>query len=206
MTMTHHQFEWDGNHPVLNFVNTLDERFSEQPLERLTNYGALLNFMEQSQLLNSDVVSVMGQYTTTAWAEQTLQAVLKLRESLWMLLDSRENEGHEAQRAIAQIASEIKHAHDARELEQSGYGLRWEWKQGDDVRRPLWELALKIENLLVSEDARLIKQCAAEDCGVFFLDKSRAGTRRWCSMSNCGNRNKVRRFRATNEDEPTPYA
>ncbi|MFC5789509.1 CGNR zinc finger domain-containing protein [Agromyces tardus] len=34
------------------------------------------------------------------------------------------------------------------------------------------------------------------DCGLLYLDTSRAGSRRWCSMQRCGNRAKVRAHRA----------
>jgi len=39
--------------------------------------------------------------------------------------------------------------------------------------------------------------CADDSCAWLFLDATRSGTRRWCDMKGCGNRNKVRRFRAT---------
>lgn len=41
-----------------------------------------------------------------------------------------------------------------------------------------------------------IRGCDAEDCGLIYLDTSRAGNRRWCSMQRCGNRHKVRAHRA----------
>jgi predicted RNA-binding Zn ribbon-like protein len=41
-----------------------------------------------------------------------------------------------------------------------------------------------------------LKECAAPDCPLLFVDDSRAGTRRWCSMQRCGNRSKVRAQRA----------
>lgn len=41
-----------------------------------------------------------------------------------------------------------------------------------------------------------LRHCAAEDCTLIYLDSSRAGSRRWCSMQRCGNRDKVRRHRA----------
>ncbi|GAA4674549.1 CGNR zinc finger domain-containing protein [Frondihabitans cladoniiphilus] len=44
-------------------------------------------------------------------------------------------------------------------------------------------------------DSRL-RRCAADDCRLVFVDESRAGTRRWCSMQKCGNRAKVRAHRA----------
>src|SRR5258708_7059779 len=38
-----------------------------------------------------------------------------------------------------------------------------------------------------------VRRCANPECGWLFLDDSRAGKRRWCSMSACGNRAKARR-------------
>jgi predicted RNA-binding Zn ribbon-like protein len=40
-----------------------------------------------------------------------------------------------------------------------------------------------------------VRECAGEDCGALFLDTSRPGTRRWCSMDTCGNRAKKSTFR-----------
>jgi predicted RNA-binding Zn ribbon-like protein len=43
--------------------------------------------------------------------------------------------------------------------------------------------------------ARRIRVCAAADCGLLFVDQSRPGSRRWCSMQRCGNLAKVRTYR-----------
>lgn len=43
--------------------------------------------------------------------------------------------------------------------------------------------------------AARIRVCAAGDCGLLFVDASRPGRRRWCSMEVCGNRAKVRGHR-----------
>ena len=45
------------------------------------------------------------------------------------------------------------------------------------------------------EGSRL-RRCQNEACGLVFVDDSRAGSRRWCSMQRCGNRAKVRAWRA----------
>ncbi|MBB5867619.1 putative RNA-binding Zn ribbon-like protein [Allocatelliglobosispora scoriae] len=41
-----------------------------------------------------------------------------------------------------------------------------------------------------------LKECAAEDCRWVFYDSSRNGGGRWCSMEACGNRDKIRTYRA----------
>lgn len=38
-----------------------------------------------------------------------------------------------------------------------------------------------------------LRPCANDECRLFLLDRSRSGTGRWCSMSDCGNRMKARR-------------
>jgi len=38
-----------------------------------------------------------------------------------------------------------------------------------------------------------LRPCANDECRLFLIDHSRAGTARWCSMGVCGNRMKARR-------------
>jgi len=45
-----------------------------------------------------------------------------------------------------------------------------------------------------------VKLCGGEDCRWAFYDASRNGSRQWCSMEVCGNRQKARTYRA--KDRP----
>jgi predicted RNA-binding Zn ribbon-like protein len=47
-------------------------------------------------------------------------------------------------------------------------------------------------DLFSSPHANRIRICEADDCGLLFVDASRPGTRRWCSMEWCGDRAKKR--------------
>jgi predicted RNA-binding Zn ribbon-like protein len=53
----------------------------------------------------------------------------------------------------------------------------------------LWSAA----DLLVGRQLPRVRQCANPACGWLFLDDSKSGNRRWCSMSACGNRAKAHR-------------
>ena len=47
-----------------------------------------------------------------------------------------------------------------------------------------------------------LKRCEGSRCALLFVDTSRSGRRRWCSMERCGNRSKVaahRRRRKEND-------
>ena len=50
--------------------------------------------------------------------------------------------------------------------------------------------------LIVSGRWTQVGQCRGQPCGWLYLDPSPTRRRRWCSMEDCGNRAKVRRFRA----------
>ncbi|MFJ3901307.1 CGNR zinc finger domain-containing protein [Streptomyces sp. NPDC090025] len=58
-----------------------------------------------------------------------------------------------------------------------------------------WTAAHDFLRLLATAPDR-IRRCGRPDCARYFLDTSRNGTRRWCSMARCGNRAKVARHYA----------
>jgi predicted RNA-binding Zn ribbon-like protein len=62
-----------------------------------------------------------------------------------------------------------------------------------DALLPL--LAWQIAVLVTQEQASLIKQCAGSGCTLWFLDRTKAHRRRFCSATACGNRAKVAAFR-----------
>ncbi len=59
---------------------------------------------------------------------------------------------------------------------------------------------------LVRESPGRVRECADIECPVLFLDTSRNGSRRWCSMETCGARAKAstyyRRHRCSSELSP----
>ena len=61
---------------------------------------------------------------------------------------------------------------------------------------PLWRVALSARELLLALPGGRLRVCAGDECGWLFLDSSKAGRRRWCSMADCGNRAKARRHYA----------
>jgi predicted RNA-binding Zn ribbon-like protein len=49
-------------------------------------------------------------------------------------------------------------------------------------------LAREAIYVLGSGNVVQLRQCASPTCTIFFVDTSRAGDRRWCSMAACGNK------------------
>ncbi|GAA2796502.1 CGNR zinc finger domain-containing protein [Saccharopolyspora taberi] len=57
---------------------------------------------------------------------------------------------------------------------------------------PAWEVARSFLELLRSAPRGRLRRCEGPECVLWFLDTSRNGRRRWCSMAGCGNRAKVK--------------
>jgi predicted RNA-binding Zn ribbon-like protein len=74
---------------------------------------------------------------------------------------------------------------------------RFEWKfdiPEHELFAPLWPIARDAAELLASDRLEFLHACASKTCEWLFLDESKNHRRRWCDMTKCGNRAKVKRF------------
>jgi predicted RNA-binding Zn ribbon-like protein len=60
---------------------------------------------------------------------------------------------------------------------------------------PLLRSAAAIMFLVLFPPEGALRRCEADECGGYFIDRSRAKPRRWCAMDRCGNRAKAKRHR-----------
>jgi predicted RNA-binding Zn ribbon-like protein len=67
------------------------------------------------------------------------------------------------------------------------------WESPGELLQPIAEAAA---DLICNQDFRLIRSCEGSACTLVFLDRTKAHTRRWCSMAVCGNRAKAAAHRA----------
>ncbi len=75
--------------------------------------------------------------------------------------------------------------------------FHWGWSEPTPIApdQVLWRVILSAGETLIKETPTRIKMCAAETCIKLFLDTSKGGQRKWCSMETCGNRLKTRKYR-----------
>jgi predicted RNA-binding Zn ribbon-like protein len=165
---------------VQAFVNTVD---IENGIEELTDADAL-----------RDVLVRLGALPRAAspLADEDVAKAVELREALRRLLLA--NAGEEAdsealavlERASASARLSIRFERDPRStLVPSAGGL-------DGAIGRI--LAVVYTSMADGTWPRL-KACPRDVCGWIFYDRSRNSSSRWCSMSVCGNRTKLRRYR-----------
>lgn len=80
------------------------------------------------------------------------------------------------------------------------------WTADEPAAAALGTLARDAIDLVSGPFAGRVRECARDDCALLFVDMSRPGRRRWCSMGGCGNKTKTaayRRRRSSTVREPT---
>ena len=88
----------------------------------------------------------------------------------------------------------VTEGHDEIRLQRNGkWGLEFVAREGG-LDWLVAAMARSAAELIAEGPSVRLRVCSNPDCGLFFYDTSRTGHRRWCSMSRCGNRHKVRAF------------
>ncbi len=197
----HPLFNLCGGHAALDLVNSLDDRFGTgRPVERLTDYAALLRFAQQTRLLDARRARRLAQVAPGA-AERAVRSARQLREALAAALYARVDGRPAPPAALRTLERQLRRAGQHRELRWErrarGSALSWDWGRFEArAELPVWLLARSAGELLMSATMERVRACAADTCRWLFLDTSRNHSRRWCDMKVCGNRVKARRFQA----------
>jgi len=80
---------------------------------------------------------------------------------------------------------------------EAGYQVH-EARRLETLTDALGPIAESFAQTLANEDLGRLRKCESASCDLYFLDDSKNGRRRWCSMAHCGNRSKAARFHAKN--------
>lgn len=176
-----------GGSPSVDLVNTLRERWSRR-VECITGPSDLAGWLAWAGLAPDGAAATGGQVT----------AARDLRECVDGLLTAAV-EGRAADAAaVAHLDGCLARWAPRPGLAVGAGGAPASVEHGpaDPVDAALGLLALDAAAILGGPRRERLRICAAPDCSARFLDTSPAGRRRWCSMSGCGNRAKVRRHRS----------
>ena len=182
-------FLFVGNHLALDFLNTRPIQNGE-PQELLPDFEALLGWFRAAELVDNHQFTGLHRWDGSARARKLVEAVRRLREELREEVLSWEA-GTKVRRATIEKLNDLLAAHPmhTKVVETDG-ALRvsssFEARQPEDLLAPLVHSAAR---LFTEADRTRVRKCG--QCVLHFLDTSKKGTRRWCSMQLCGNRLKV---------------
>ncbi len=185
MKMSEH---WRGYHLIggnlaLDFLNTVGNRLA--PVKRI-------EYLRTQEDLNH--WARLAGFTPMQSRRIPLREALSLREALYGILTARLNGTRPRKPHVAMLNRFALRARAGWKLTPGEPVWRWNWNGGTRVAYPLASIAESAAALLTSDDLTCVRQCGDAQCGWLFLDRSQGRRRKWCSMQDCGNRAKVRRF------------
>jgi predicted RNA-binding Zn ribbon-like protein len=176
-------FRFRGGCNAIDLPATLQARLSSAPRELLNTPDDLARWLVSAGMAS----------TRPRTAAKDLATARVLREAIFVLAGKPSGaKAGAARETLNRIAADTAAAP---QLQTNGT-MRLE----GDAGALLVTLAREAVELFGSDAAKLIRQCEAPSCTFYFVDISRRGDRRWCSMSGCGNKAKVREFRRRKRD------
>jgi predicted RNA-binding Zn ribbon-like protein len=171
----------EGDEPLcVQFVNTVGARLTKEPSEYLHDTEELKLWLLRRKLVSA----------TTEVDARDRKRALKLREAIYASLMELAGGRPIAAQVADALNVELKEALSMVRVRSDG---ALELCETDPVARALMILAISAADVMSSVQDR-VRMCANEDCGWIFIDRSRNQIRRWCSMSDCGNLAKARKF------------
>jgi predicted RNA-binding Zn ribbon-like protein len=181
------RFHFKGGRPCLDLVATVGERW-RRSFERLREPADLARWLVAAGLL--------GERPPVSGAQLT--AARDLREAIYRVAKLA-GRGRPGARDVAEINRWAARPALAPQLAAGGRGV--EMKADPPVEAALATLARDAIDLVTGPFAGRVRECGADDCALLFVDTSRPGRRRWCSMEACGNKAKTAAYRRRNREE-----
>ena len=186
-----YRFQFVAGHLALDFVNTVAFRADpEKKQDHLQSAEDVHRWANQARLPDLAAINSGPRVGTAA-----LQHIRAVREHLFAVFHAIASGDPIPPDTLARVGNALHDCCAKRRLSIDGTEVRWAWRASarcsDYLLYPVLTTAT---DLLTSASRSLVRQCEDAGCGWLFLDRSNARKRRWCSMADCGNRNKARNF------------
>jgi predicted RNA-binding Zn ribbon-like protein len=173
----------------LAFANTRYWRGTTTPTEELNGIDDLLRWAEKAERLPPALVKRFATHWGSEPARPFGEAIC-LRETIFLCFTETAAQRAPTEKDIAALNAALADAPARRRVHRGGWDIGIPGPSAGALLAPtLWSAA----DLLVGGQLARVRQCANPACGWLFLDNSKSGNRRWCSMSACGNRAKAHR-------------
>ncbi|WP_099157737.1 CGNR zinc finger domain-containing protein [Virgibacillus ndiopensis] len=194
-----HKHEFLGGRLCLDFANTVSwHDSSEKSQELLTSYEKLVNWSLHANILKKQqALSLLKKAESQpSKAKESLQQAIELRESIYQIFSLVLNNETPAYKDLSILNEALVNAYGMMRLVPGENKFSLEFlnceETLDGMLPPIVQSAIEI--LISEKELSRVKKCEGDPCGWLFLDTSRNRSRRWCSMADCGNRAKAKRF------------
>lgn len=179
-----------GGRIWIDLVNTRPLDPSGAPVDLIATPAALAAWVRLAD------VPAPAPASPEAWAAEH-STVSGLRDALRDLFDAARRGQELGGPALASVERVLEAAPLRLRLEGSGGALHL--VEHLDAG-PSGAIAVDFARFICDFEPERLKHCANPACSMVFYDVGKNNRRRWCTMSVCGNRDKVARFRRRHPD------
>jgi predicted RNA-binding Zn ribbon-like protein len=189
-----------GGRLCLDFVNTVHGRTKDSSLlgDKLKDYSDLVAWSQHSGIITAPESArlIRESKQKPAAAHTVLHRAVALREALQHIFKATVIKSAPQNIDLETVNDELLKARKNERLISTENGFQWRWTDSEiALDRMLWSIAQSAAEFLMTGDLSRLRECGGEQCGWLFEDTSRNRSRQWCTMQDCGNVAKVRRFR-----------
>jgi len=171
-----------GGNLALDFANTISWRGTAHETDHIATSRGLVRWAMDSGLLDDAAGATPG--------EPCLPVAHRLRAAIRSVMEAAlPDDNAAAERAV--LLKVLRDALSSARLAGAPAQLGF----ADPCDRIIGSVALAAVDLLRDDRIARLKMCPRDDCHWLFLDLSKNGSRRWCSMESCGNRAKIEQHR-----------
>ena len=175
---------------AIDFANTLSWRGSEAPSEGLGDFAALAGWLHRTALLPQEILAAAAQEGAAALFAEAI----RLRETIYRIFAALADGRAADEDDLASLNRALAKAPPRARLVRREGNYAWAAEPSRPAAATLLAAVLWSAADLLARAGRLrIRRCANDKCLWLFIDRSKAGTRRWCDMASCGNRAKAQR-------------
>lgn len=203
-----YRFELSGGRLCLDFTNTISGDRHGEARERLNGYPDVVAWARQAGAVDAARARALlaEARRRPAAADAVYRDAIALREALFAVLAAAAERRDAPEDDLARVSSFLGRALAHRRLARAGGEIALAWDEAPAaLDAPLWPVAASAADLLTSgPDLERVRVCGlheTHECSWVFMDTTRARTRRWCSMTSCGNKAKARRHYARTRAE-----
>lgn len=177
-------FIFRSNSLALNFVASVaGGTLRPNGVERLTSPVQLAEWIDKAGFhIRADALT-----------EKSLHQARHLREGIFRLVDARVGGRAVDPSDIGIVNDAAKRLSTPTLLDADGASPLL--PQSGGFENVLSAIARDAIAVLTDKQSHRLKKCASPYCPVYFIDRSRAGNRRWCSMNPCGHKANARAYR-----------
>ena len=180
---------FDAGNLALDFLNTRRE-VGSQARDEISSPAALLDWLTAACLLTEPHLRRLR--SSPPDARVLLAEALRLRLEIRQAVDAVTRGRPAPEMSLMALNRVLGSRRTSLRLAREAEGLALvETTEDGPVHSVLSPIAEAGARLIVDGDPGRIRQCHADDCICWFVDTSKNGRRKWCSMARCGNRAKV---------------